>query len=82
MRTIAITARCRCCGRRVEDAMHLILCDCCLDARLARPEAAPARAVSPTAAGGFGAERLRALTLGPTLFSRERPLPSALGRAA
>jgi hypothetical protein len=42
--------------------MHLILCDGCLDARLARPEPAPARAVSQTAAGGFGAEWLRALT--------------------
>jgi hypothetical protein len=62
--------------------MHLILCDGCLDARLARPEPAPARAVSPTAAGRFGAERLRALTLTPTLFSRERPSPSGLARAA
>ena len=81
MRTIAITARCRCCGRRVEDAMHLILCDGCLDARLARPEPAAARALSPNGAGGFGAERLRALTLTPTLFSRERRSPSALARA-
>ena len=62
--------------------MHLILCDGCLDARLARPEPAPARAARPTTAGGFGAERLRALTLAPTLFSRERPSPSALVGAA
>jgi hypothetical protein len=60
--------------------MHLILCDGCLDARLARAE--PARAARATTATGFGAERLRALTRTPTLFSRERRLPPALARAA
>ena len=62
--------------------MHLILCDGCLDARLARPEPVPARPARLAANGGFGAERLRALTLTPTLFSRERPSPSALAHAA
>jgi hypothetical protein len=32
------TTKCHCCGRRVEDVMHVLLCDGCLDARLARAE--------------------------------------------
>jgi NMD protein affecting ribosome stability and mRNA decay len=35
MKTIVITTSCHYCGRRVEDAMHVMLCDRCLDTRLA-----------------------------------------------
>jgi hypothetical protein len=52
MKTIVITTGCHCCGHRVEDAMHVMLCDRCLDARLAQPEPIPARAVG---AAGFAA---------------------------
>jgi hypothetical protein len=52
MTTIVITTSCHCCGRRVEDAMHVMLCDRCLDARLAKLEPTPARAFG---AVGFAA---------------------------
>jgi hypothetical protein len=45
MTTTLISTSCRCCGHRVEDAMHLMLCDDCLDARLAELEPIPAPAV-------------------------------------
>jgi hypothetical protein len=38
MKTTSITTRCRCCGAQVEEAMHVLLCDGCLDARLAELE--------------------------------------------
>lgn len=44
MKTIAISTSCHCCGRRVTNAMHLILCDGCLDRRIAQVEPMPARA--------------------------------------
>jgi hypothetical protein len=52
MKTIVITSSCHCCGRRVEDAMHVMLCDRCLDTRLAQLEPIPALAA---AAAGFAA---------------------------
>ena len=64
MKTIAITASCRCCGRDVEGAMHLMLCDDCLDARLARPERTPPHASGAMRAAGLAVERVRALTVG------------------
>ena len=45
MTTTLISTSCRSCGHRVEDAMHLMLCDDCLDARLAELEPIPAPAV-------------------------------------
>jgi hypothetical protein len=49
MTAIAITSTsCHSCGRRVEDAMHLMLCDGCLDARLAQPKPMPVRALGAT----------------------------------
>jgi hypothetical protein len=56
MKTIAITTSCQHCGRPVEDAMHLLLCDGCLDARLAQLEPTPAHAVGAAAFAAF--ERL------------------------
>jgi hypothetical protein len=56
MTTIVITTSCHCCGRRVEDAMHVMLCDGCLDARLAELEPVPARAAGTV---GFAAFELR-----------------------
>jgi NMD protein affecting ribosome stability and mRNA decay len=41
MRTSTTKTKCHCCGRQVEDVMHVMLCDCCLDARLARAERTP-----------------------------------------
>jgi hypothetical protein len=38
MTTTMTATSCRCCGRQVEDVMHVMLCDGCLDARLARSE--------------------------------------------
>jgi hypothetical protein len=64
MTTIAMTPSCRCCGREVEDAMHVILCDGCLDARLARVERTPAQASGAMRAAGSAIERVRALTVG------------------
>jgi hypothetical protein len=43
MKTPTIPTSCQCCGRRVEDVMHVMLCDGCLDARLAQPERTPRR---------------------------------------
>jgi hypothetical protein len=57
MKTIVITTSCHCCGRRVEDAMHVMLCDGCLDVRLAQLEPIPARAAG---AAGFAAFERRA----------------------
>jgi hypothetical protein len=45
MTTTLISTSCRCCGHLVEDAMHLMLCDDCLDARLAELEPIPAPAL-------------------------------------
>jgi hypothetical protein len=46
MTAIAITtSSCHSCGRGVEDAMHVMLCDRCLDARLAQPKPMPVRAL-------------------------------------
>jgi hypothetical protein len=64
MKTIAITASCRCCGRPVDDAMHVILCDDCLDARLERLERTPPHAAGVVRAAGLAVERVRALTVG------------------
>ena len=45
MTAIAITTTsCNSCGRRVGDAMHLMLCDGCLDKRIAQREPVTARA--------------------------------------
>jgi len=41
MTTTTTATSCRCCGRQVEDVMHVMLCDGCLDARLARSERTP-----------------------------------------
>jgi hypothetical protein len=49
MKTIAITTSCRHCGRQVEDAMHIMLCDRCLDMRLGQLERAFASAVGAAA---------------------------------
>jgi hypothetical protein len=64
MTTIAITARCRGCGHEVEGAMHLMLCDDCLDARLARLERTPPHPAGAMTAAGLAVERVRALTVG------------------
>jgi hypothetical protein len=64
MKTIAITASCRCCGREVEDPMQLMLCDGCLDARLARLERTPPHPAGVVRAAGLAVERVRALTVG------------------
>ena len=54
MTTIAInTSSCHSCGRRVEDAMHLMLCDRCLDARLAQLKPMPVRALGAAAFAAF-----------------------------
>ena len=53
MRTIVITTSCHHCGRRVEDAMHVMLCDRCLDTRLARLERVPAHALGAAAFAAF-----------------------------
>jgi Zn finger protein HypA/HybF involved in hydrogenase expression len=58
MRTTALTSNCHQCGRRVEDAMHVMLCDRCLDARLTEQQ-------------GSAVERIRALTVGASWFSLE-----------
>ena len=62
METIANTTSCRHCGRQVEDAMHLMLCDGCLDRRLAQLERAPAPAV--WAAAFAALERRTAIAVG------------------
>jgi hypothetical protein len=49
MNTIAIATSCRHCGREVEDAMHIMLCDRCLDTRLGQLERAFARAAGVAA---------------------------------
>jgi hypothetical protein len=49
MKTIAITTSCRHCGHQVEDAMHIMLCDGCLDTRLGQLERAFARAAGVAA---------------------------------
>jgi hypothetical protein len=41
MKTTTTATKCHCCGRQVEDVMHVMLCDCCLDARLSRAERTP-----------------------------------------
>jgi hypothetical protein len=41
--TIPITTSCHGCGTEVEGVMHVMLCDGCLDERLAQPERAPDR---------------------------------------
>jgi hypothetical protein len=64
MTTTAITASCRCCGRQVDDAMQLMLCDGCLDARLARLERTPPHAAGAMKAAALAVERVRALTVG------------------
>ncbi len=62
MKTIVITPSCHCCGRRVEDAMHLMLCDRCLDTRLAQPEPVSARAAgAPVFAAYYRRESIRSL---------------------
>ena len=53
MNTIAITTSCRHCGRQVEDAMHIMLCDGCLDMRLGQLERAFARAAGAAAVAVF-----------------------------
>jgi hypothetical protein len=53
--TIVITTSCHHCGRRVEDAMHVMLCDSCLDARLAQLEPLPARALGAAVFAAFAA---------------------------
>jgi hypothetical protein len=58
MTTTALSTSCHCCGHRVEDAMHLMLCDDCLDARLAELEPIPVPAVF---AAGFAALERRML---------------------
>jgi hypothetical protein len=63
MKTTAIAASCRQCGCGVEDAMLVILCDCCLDARLAYLDRAPAFGTGMRRTAGFAIERVRALTL-------------------
>jgi hypothetical protein len=61
MKTTAITISCRHCGRPVEDAMHVMLCDRCLDARLTQLERTPVfaagamRAVALNLRGARGA---------------------------
>lgn len=67
MITVATTTSCHHCGRQVEDAMHLMLCDRCLDARLAQLEPTPAHNVGAVTFATFG--RRAALPLwqaGPT----------------
>jgi hypothetical protein len=53
MKTIVITSSCHCCGRQVEDAMHVMLCDRCLDARLAELDRVPLHAVGLAAFAAF-----------------------------
>ena len=53
MKPIVITTSCHCCGRRVEDAMHVMLCDRCLDTRLAQFEWIPAHALGAAAFAAF-----------------------------
>lgn len=54
MRTLAITTTsCHSCGRRVEDAMHVMLCDGCLDARLAQLKPIPVPSVGATIFAAF-----------------------------
>jgi hypothetical protein len=46
MTAIAITtSSCHSCGRRVEDVMHVTLCDRCLDVRLAQSKPMPVRSL-------------------------------------
>jgi hypothetical protein len=68
MTTIAITTRCRHCGRPVEDAMHVMLCDRCLDARFTQFERTPAVAA--------GAMRALAMSFRGTrgVFTRPEPV--------
>jgi NMD protein affecting ribosome stability and mRNA decay len=52
-----IATSCHHCGHQVKDAMHVMLCDSCLDARLAQLISIPARAAG---ADGFAAFDRRA----------------------
>jgi NMD protein affecting ribosome stability and mRNA decay len=49
MKPIVITTSCHRCGRRVEQAMHVMLCDGCLDTRLTELERRPARVLGAAA---------------------------------
>jgi anaerobic ribonucleoside-triphosphate reductase len=50
MNATSTTTHCNCCGELVEGAQHLLLCDCCLDARLAALERSSGRASKWTGA--------------------------------